>query len=181
MGERKRAMKYFLIGMDEENKTPYDINKNRAIDIRMLSKENLNKLPLWNVLEMEMPQECYFPDIICSPCLLLSQRCVSAAAMYQPDILFKGIKLWDKKSGINATYFLTVLDTLDCMSEQTQFNPVGNRVIKLVLDQNKIGSKAIFGIKGFDRKCIVGRMDFVESILRRGAEGITLEEICMNG
>lgn len=39
-------MKYFLIGMDEENKTPYNINKNRAIDIRMLSKENLNKLPL---------------------------------------------------------------------------------------------------------------------------------------
>ena len=34
--------------------------------------------------------------------------------MYQPDILFKGIKLWDKKSGINATYFLSILDKLDC-------------------------------------------------------------------
>lgn len=100
--------------------------------------------------------------------------------MYQPDILFKGVKLWDKKSGINATYFLTILDKLDCMSEQTQFNSVGNRVTKLVLDRDKIGSKAVFEIKGFDRKCIVGRMDFVESILRRGAEGITLEEICIN-
>ena len=58
-------MKYFLIGMDEENKTPYNINKNRAIDIRMLSKENLNKLPLWNVLETDMPQEGFLPDIIC--------------------------------------------------------------------------------------------------------------------
>lgn len=100
--------------------------------------------------------------------------------MYQPDILFKGVKLWDKKSGINATYFLTILDKLDCMSEQTQFNSVGNRVTKLVLDRDKIGSKAVFEIKGFDRKYIVGRMDFVESILRRGAEGITLEEICIN-
>lgn len=173
-------MKYFLIGMDEENKTPYNINKNRAIDIRMLSKENLNKLPLWNVLETDMPQEGFFPDIICRPFLLLSGKCVKTAVMYQPDILFKGVKLWDKKSGINATYFLTILDKLDCMSEQTQFNSVGNRVTKLVLDRDKIGSKAVFEIKGFDRKCIVGRMDFVESILRRGAEGITLEEICIN-
>ena len=122
-------MKYFLIGMDEENKTPYNINKNRAIDIRMLSKENLNKLPLWNVLETDMPQEGFFPDIICRPFLLLSGKCVKTAVMYQPDILFKGVKLWDKKSGINATYLLTILD----------------------------------------------------SILRRGAEGITLKEICING
>lgn len=174
-------MKYFLIGMDEENKTPYNINKNRAIDIRMLSKENLNKLPLWNVLETDMPQEGFFPDIICRPFLLLSGKCVKTVVMYQPDILFKGVKLWDKKSGINATYFLTILDKLDCMSEQTQYNSVGNRVTKLVLDRDKISSKAVFEIKGFDRKCIVGRMDFVESILRRGAEGITLEEICING
>lgn len=174
-------MKYFLIGMDEENKTPYNINKNRAIDIRMLSKENLNKLPLWNVLETDMPQEGFFPDIICRPFLLLSGKCVKTTVMYQPDILFKGVKLWDKKSGINATYFLTILDKLDCMSEQTQFNSVGNRVTKLVLDRDKIGSKAVFEIKGFDRKYIVGRMDFVESILRRGAERITLEEICING
>jgi len=173
-------MKYFLIGMDEKNKTPYNINKNRAIDIRMLSKENLNKLPLWNILEMNMPQEGFFPDIICSPCTLMSKRCVNAAVMYQPDILFKGVKLWDKKGGINATYFLTILDKLDCMSEQTQFNSVGNRVTKLILEQDKIGSKAVFEIKGFDRKCIAGRIDFVESILRRGAEGITLEEICIN-
>ncbi len=173
-------MKYFLIEMDEENKTPYNINKNRVIDIRMLSKENLNKLPLWNVLETDMPQEGFFPDIICKPCILLSRKCVKTAVMYQPDIMYKGVKLWDKKSGINATYFLTILDKLDCMSEQTQFNSVGNRVIKLVLDRDKIGSKAVFEIKGFDRKCIVGRMDFVESILRRGAEGITLEEICIN-
>ena len=69
-------MKYFLIGMDEENKTPYNINKNRAIDIRMLSKENLNKLPLWNVLETDMPQEGFFPDIICRPFLLLSGKCI---------------------------------------------------------------------------------------------------------
>lgn len=94
--------------------------------------------------------------------------------------MFKGVKLWDKKSGINATYFLTILDKLDCMSEQTQCDSVGNRVTKLVLDWDKIGSKAVFEIKGFDRKCIVCRMDFVESFLRRGAEGIMLEEICIN-
>ena len=60
-----------------------------------------------------------------------------------------------------------------------------NRIATIIQEKgiwfwHKIDTKAVFEIKGFDRKCIVGRMDFVESILRRGAEGITLEEICIN-
>ena len=97
--------------------------------------------------------------------------------MYQPDVPYKGMKLWDKESGVNANYFLPILDEVDCMSDKTELNSVGNRIVKLVLDKEKIGTKVVFKIKGYDRKGIVGRMDFVESILRRDARGIKLEEI----
>lgn len=170
-------MKYFLIETDEKNRIPYSINKNRAIDIRLLTKENFGKLPRWNIVEMDIPQEGFFPDVLCSPFLLLSEICIKTVMMYQPDILYTGIKLWNKGSGLNRTYFLPVLDELECMSDETQYNSVGNRILRLVLDRGKIGQKTVFKIRGLDGKGFVGRLDFVESILRRGARGIKLTEI----
>ncbi len=40
-------MKYFLIGTDEKNRNPYNINKNRALDIRKLTREGIDTLPRW--------------------------------------------------------------------------------------------------------------------------------------
>lgn len=167
-------MKYFLIETDDKNKVPYGINKNRGIDIRLLSREKFNMLPMWNVVEMNFPEEGFWPDVICSPFLLLSEDCIKTAMMYQPNIIYKGIKLWDKNSGINATYFLTVLDELECMSDKTQYNSMGNRILKLVLDRRKIDVNAVFKVKGLSGNSIVGRLDFVESILKRDVRGIRL-------
>lgn len=174
-------MKYFLIKTNEKNKIPYGINKNRAIDTRLLTKEKFGRLPVWNVVEMDFPTEGFFPDLICSPFLLLSDVFMETVMMYQPGTLRKGIKLWDRNNGINETYFLTVLDELDCMSDKTQYNSVGNRIIRLVLDKEKIGEKAVFKIKGYVPNGIVGRLDFVESILRRNVRGIRLSEIEVEG
>ena len=68
-------MKYFLIGTDEKNKIPYNINKNRAIDIRTLTREEIDTLPMWNIMEMELPDEGFFPDLLrCLP--LITRQCV---------------------------------------------------------------------------------------------------------
>lgn len=170
-------MKYFLIETDDHNKIPYGINKNGKIDIRLLTREKFNLLPLWNVVEMNFPEEGFWPDIICSPFLLLSEDCIKTVMMYQPNVVYKGIKLWDKNSGVNATYFLTILDELDCISDETQHNSIGNRIIKLVLDRGRIDTNAIFKVKGLSGNAIVGRLDFIESILRRDARGIRLTSL----
>ncbi len=172
-------MKYFLIGTDEKNRIPYNINKNRVVDVRTLTREGIGTLPMWNIIGMDLPDEGFFPDLICSPFVLMSKNCIKTAAMYQTDIIYRGVKLWDKGSGVNRTYYLTILEELDCMSGQTQFNTVGNRVTRLVLDRDRIGGNAVFRIKGYNRSCIAGRLDFVESLLRRGIEGITLDEAAL--
>lgn len=115
--------------------------------------------------------------MICSPFLLLSETYLKTIIMYEAEVLYKGIKLWDKESGINATYMLSVLEEPDCLSEKTQLNSVGNRILKLVLDEEKVSSKAVFRLKKYDKNGIIGRMDFVESILRRGITGIKLTEV----
>lgn len=167
-------MKFFLIETDDKNKIPYGINKNRRIDIRLLTREKFNLLPLWNVVEMNFPEEGFWPDVICSPFLLLSEDFIKTAMMYQPNVLYKGIKLWDKKSGVTATYFLTIIDELECISDKSRYNSIGNRILKLVLDREKIDANVIFKVKGLGGNGIVGRLDFVESILRRDVRGICL-------
>ncbi len=170
-------MKYFLIETNEKNRIPYGINKNHAIDTRLLTKEKINQLSMWNIVEMNLPREVFFPDIICRPFTLLSETCIKTVMMYEPEIVYKGIKLWHKNSGANVNYFLPILDELECMSDKTQYNSVGNRIIRLALDRDKIGSKAVFKIKEYEGSGFIGRLDFVESILRRGVRGILLKEI----
>ena len=57
-------MKYFLIETDERNRIPYGINSNRELDIRLLNREQIDTLPQWNMVNMSLPMEVFFPDII---------------------------------------------------------------------------------------------------------------------
>lgn len=174
-------MEYFLIETDELNPNPYLNNKNRAIDIRMLTREKIDQLPRWNMLEMNFPEEGFFPDLLCSPCTLVSKTVMEVIHMYHPNVTYIGAKLWDKQSGANATYSIPILDEVECISPETIYNNIGNRIEKLVLDQDKIKPYAVFKIKGYKRKCIVGRMDFLESVLKRGGRGMKVEMIEKNG
>lgn len=173
-------MKYFLMETNEKNRIPYNINKNRAIDIRMLTKEGINGLKMWNVVEMEIPMEVFFPDLICRPFVMVSDTIMQTIMMYDPEITYRGLKLWHRESGINASYFIPLLDEIECLSEQTRYNVTGNRIVEPMLSLDEIGDAAVFRIKDYDKSCIVGRLDFVESILRRGSRGIRLEEVEVN-
>ena len=170
-------MKYFLMETDEKNRIPYHINKNHVLDIRWLTREKIDRLPVWNVLEMDFPREGFFPDLICSPCIMMSEIFMKTVFMYERNIVYRAVKLWDKNSGINASYFLPVLEEADCISKETKFCSVGKRIQKLVLSRDKIGNRVVFRAEGMDENCIVGRMDFVESVLRRGIRGIVLKAV----
>ena len=86
-------MKYYFLETDERNKIPYAINKNHAFDIRHVTKEGLAQFPRWNMTEMIFPQEGFFPDILCRPCLLLSETCIDVLMMYEVDASYDvGVK-----------------------------------------------------------------------------------------
>ena len=48
---------------------------------------------------------------------------------------------------------------------------------RVEIEKDKISAFAALRIKDFERNCIVGRLDFVESLLRRGIQGIKLTEV----
>lgn len=173
-------MDFFLIEEEEGNRIPYNINKNRVIDIRLLTRESYQKIPVWNVVEMEFPAEGFFPNLLCLPFVLVSKGFMETMVMYDPDIPYRSVKLWDRKSGQNGTYFIPLLEEIECISEKSKYNKVGNRITELVLNYEQVRDKIVFKVRGYDRKCIVGRMDLVESLLRRKARGIQIEKVRMD-
>jgi len=174
--EAAEIMKYYIMEMDERNKCPYNINSNQGVDVRLLSREQLKDIPAWSVVGMTLPDEGFFPDLICSPWIMMSESCARAVMAYQPDIQIREMELLDREREINRIYCFILLDKVDCLSDKTEYNSIGNRILRPVLDREKIGGRVIFRVAGYERKCVVGRMDLVESLLRRGAAGIRLEE-----
>lgn len=46
---------------------------------------------------------------------------------------------------------------------------------------DKVRENAVFKVDGYQEHYMIGREDFVESILRRGARGISFEEVEIDG
>lgn len=174
-------MKYYMLTQEEGNHIPYNINSNRGVDIRWINPDDINKIGRKNIMSMDIPMDVFFPDMLFDPCILVSKMCMKTILMYWSHIRYKSVKLLHLDTRTHATYFIPLLDEVDCISDRTQYNNIGNRIIKLVLAADKIGKTVVFRIAGYDQKYMIGREDFVESILRRGARGIRFEEIETDG
>ena len=170
-------MKYFLIKTDEKNKIPYNINKNRAVDVRYANKANGYKIPNCCVVDMQVPREVFYPDIMVSPLLLVSEAFAKTIESYMPKVFFKTIYLLHYESGEHQTYFMPFLEELDCLSAKTVWNRGRTELRQIFLRREVVAEKSIFRVQGFTHPYVIGREDLVESILRRGTRGIDLEEV----
>ena len=92
----------------------------------------------------------------------------------------KELVLLDQGNNKAERYFLPIFDEVDCLGEGTLYNLNHSEIRKAVLDRHRIGEHSIFRLAGVDKQYIVGNLDVVESILKRGCVGISLEELgCM--
>lgn len=174
-------MKFYKITQEEGNCIPYRINSNRGIDIRWLNMEDIGKIGRNNILSMDLPMEVFFPDVLFDPCVMVSRTFMETILMYQEDIVYKSIKLLNFDTRKHATYYCPLLDEVPCLSEKTQYNNSGNRIVRLIIVADKVQKRAAFKISGYHERYMIGREDFVESILRRGARGISFEEVEIDG
>lgn len=170
-------MMYFMIETDEKNRIPYNINRNRAIDIRYANKANANKIPNCCIVDMQIPREVFYPDIMVSPLLLVSEIFAGVIAMYLPEVFFKTIYLLHYESGENQTYFMPFLEEIDCLSDKTVMNIGKTDLKRIVLRKEIVNKYPIFRVRGFTHPYVIGREDLVESILRRRVKGIALSEV----
>lgn len=170
-------MNYYLLETEKGNAIPYSINKNRAIDIRYINQDSSYKIPNCSVVEMEVPGEVFFPGVISAPMFMVDREFAEVIEMYVPETIFKTVYLLNKESGMNATYFLPILEEIACLSSETEKSRGGTELRRIVLKKDMITSKPIFRIAGFSHSYVIGRMDLIESVLRRGIKGIGIVEI----
>lgn len=170
-------MYYFLLKTNKRNPVPYSINKNRAIDIRYINKENSYKIPNCSVVEMKLPSEAFLPDILSEPMFMVDERFAEVIEMYVPETIFKTVYLLHSESGIHKTYFLPILEDVECLSDETKRSYGETELLQIVLRKEAVVGKSIFRVAGFHHSYVIGRLDLVESILRRGIRGIELMQV----
>ena len=80
-----------------------------------------------------------------------------------------------------AVYQRPLLEKRDVLSEQSVWTKDKKDVRTIVLNREKVKETSIFQIGGVFSTYIILRMDLAESLLDRGAIGIGLQEVQVDG
>lgn len=88
-----------------------------------------------------------------------------------------GIQLFSRKNRILLPYFLPILPMVNCLSSQSEFVNEDIDISKGVLVEKAISSQALFQLAGIDTQRVVIRLDLLESLLRREALSIRIQEL----
>lgn len=116
------------------------------------------------------------PDFIQSPVTMFSERLKDVMDAYEPDLVFKDVVLIHKANSLQYHYVQVLMDQLDVISDKTEFYP--NHLPKrLILDSQKIGRRNLFFLPGTYRSDPIVGLALAESLLRRNAVGMRLEEV----
>lgn len=94
--------------------------------------------------------------------------------MYDPLIDMKEIILLDAERRKSKLYFLPILEEVECLEETFGLK---RKTRDISLDYDKVKDKFVFIAKGNKSRYIVGNLEWVESLLKRGATGVGLQEI----
>lgn len=171
-------MRYFLIKEDPKiTQRPFILNLHDKLDIRLIHPESAYKLPERELVLIKSHPETVFTDIISSPLFLISEKIRKTVNMYEPRVPMKELVLLDKANGKAERYFLPIFEEVDCLGGESIFNLDHSEIRKIVLDQGRIGDHSIFRIAGVGKQYIIGNLDIVESILKRGCRGMQLEQL----
>lgn len=171
-------MKFYLLGTDPSY-TNYPAIKKwfGQIDARDFNLHNANKIPNRQVLMIQESEITVFTSIIDRPFPLISAEVKEVFDMYEPHIIYKEMVLLDQKYERAEVYYLPILEEIDCLNEKSEYNLDKSIIKKGIIDYERTEGRALFRLKGFDHYYLVGRLDLVESILKRKVKGIGLEEL----
>ena len=171
-------MDYFLLKQDERyTNTPMLMDVFKNIDVRNINLLNAHKIEEMIIFNVKCDEETKFLDMLDRNLFLISEDMKKIMEKYNPQIIFKSIPLIDLEHERQENYYLPIIEELDCLSENSEFNLNRTIVKKIILDKEKIKGKKIFKIKESSKTLIVIRLDVAESLLRRNFKGICLERL----
>ncbi|SFR89010.1 hypothetical protein [Anaeromicropila populeti] len=169
-------MKYFLVESDKKyTDAPFLIDWFQKIRIENIEKGRSHLLPQRLVLPIRSNKDTVFIDVIFFPFLLVTETVRKVIAMYEPKTIFKQIALLDGKFEKTELYHLPILEKMNCELKK------GQLVTEIELEYSKIKEKTIFQFTYQNSTYTVMRLDILESILRRGARGLSIIPLQVRG
>lgn len=170
-------MRYFTM---EQDKELWDCIEFRDFDIcgprHIFYKKDADDINDTTTLYLtEKSGECA-PDFIQSPIPLVSDTVKKVLDMYEDDLVFKSVAVISKEQGMILPYHTLLLDSMNMLSEKTEFYPNGS-VKRLVLDPERIGEHRAFWLDDRRFRNPFVSLEIVESLLRRNVTGIVFREV----
>lgn len=154
-------MKFFQINSEPAgNVLPRIVGWREKLDYHAVQRGKLHRLPKRILLYVENHPETVFADVVDSPFFLVSDMIWKVMKEYDGNVTGREIILLDDLFGVSGVYHMPGLDTYDSLDTQW-----GQGM-----------APPFFRYGDGKRNYMIGRLDFVESILRRGAKGIRLRE-----
>ncbi|MCH5264095.1 MAG: hypothetical protein J1F42_14395 [Lachnospiraceae bacterium] len=171
-------MKYYMLEQDKSYANlPQLQNWYQNIDERDVHMGRYSRLPKKTMLYIRPDKNVLFPDILLYPFLMVGEKVKERLLKYEPNMQFCVVFLVDKENKGFQYYSVPFIKEIDCISDRSEFNRDRSVVHRLVLDGKKIPKeRPLFLLQGLNTRCVVARMDFVESILRKEIYGIQLVE-----
>ena len=110
-------MRYFVLNQDKRHTDiPRPKNFHEKIDVRKLTAEHSEQIPLWTLIKVHSSVFTVFPDILCTPTVMVSKDVKSVIKMYDDSIVYRQIVYLDQENEQTQLYFVPLLDTVNCLS-----------------------------------------------------------------
>lgn len=171
-------MKYYCLAIDKRySEAPVIKNWYGKIERENITEEKSYLLQQRELLEIVENKNVFFTDIVVFPFFLVSDLCKNVISMYAPKTKFKQVVLMDMKTNKYQMYHLPVLKKVNSIETKKK---IGNIIIKesaLMVHKDDIGDLGIFQVETNGKTNTIIRLDMLESMLRRGAKGIGIQEI----
>jgi hypothetical protein len=171
--------RYFLIGTDESYEPlPLMIDVRKSIKEEYLEEGESYKqagISLVNIRN-SFDKNTKYPDIMDIGVFMLSDEAYKIFKLYEPATVIKRILLMGESSDEACEYIIPILKKIDCLSNKSTFIR-GRYIDKGILIEKNIPDTVLFRIPNVDGMCTVARLDFVESLLKRGMKGICLQAL----
>lgn len=147
-------MEYLVLKTQNQNPIPCVSSWFGKLDERKLTLESYKELPRYFLLDMKTGTDIFYPDILTEPFLMVSREAADVLRMYEEEMPFLFVVLFDIDKNESVSYHLPILAEGD---ENCQ--------------------RAVYRVRKKDRWEIRVRLDLAESLLYRGAEGIEFTKI----
>ena len=171
-------MKYLLISTEPDNNPmPQIADWQGRIKPRDITPERAGSIPQQTLLNIANGANAVFSDILSAPYFMVSPMVYGTLQLYDPHIQYRQIVLFDKANKMTEPYHLPILPDCDCLLPESELSRDRSRIIHGAIDLEKTRRRPVIKLGGLTATQIAFRFDVVESIIRRGAKGIKLQEL----